>query len=119
MVVVQAKVTVGAKPWGVVVKVPWKLPALFVTVTEAGSDVTEKSPPVPLNVVVCMAPPAAAVSVPLSAPVVVGVKVTLIVQFAPAASPLAPPQLSVSPKLVLAVIVNTCMEAEVLVSVTG
>jgi hypothetical protein len=122
IVVVHVKLTLGAKPAGAgvgtVVKFPPNDPALFVTVAEAGSPVTAKSPPTPLNADVCMAPPAAAVSVPLSEPVAVGAKLTWIVHTPPAARPPAPPQVSGSLKLVLAVIVNTCAAGLVFVSVT-
>lgn len=87
VVPVQATVTAWLKPpSGVMVAL--KLPVFpFFTVTVAGA-VTVKSQPVPVNGAVCGLPPALSVtvSVPVRAPTAVGANVTLIIQFAFAAS---------------------------------
>src|SRR5580658_266902 len=122
IVVAHMKLTLGAKPAGAgegtVATFAPNDPELFVTVTEGGSPVTAKSPPAPLNVVCCMAPPEVTVSVPASAPVAVGVNVTLRVQVLFGGAPTLPLQMSFSPKLALGVTVNAIAAPLVFVSVT-
>jgi hypothetical protein len=94
--------------------------------SDAGA-VTWKSQPVPLKATVCGLPEALSVTVrvPVRAPVVVGVKVTFMVQFAPAAKvagltgqALAPVLVAAkSPEAAIELIVNG--PTPVLVSFTG
>jgi hypothetical protein len=89
-------------------------------VSDAGDKLTVGAPePVPVKLTVCGLPVAlsAMLTLPVKVPVVVGVKVTLIVQAAPAATD--DPHVFVSPKFVLAVIdVMLNATLPVLVSVT-
>ena len=79
--------------------------------------------PVPVKLTVCILPPtplllSVMVSVPMSAPVAVGEKVTSIVQELPAAT--LPPQVLVSPKLALvAMLAIVSAVFPVLLRVTG
>src|SRR6266581_1476618 len=117
----QATVTAWLKPPnGVIVTV--KLPVFpFFTVTVAGA-VSVKSQPVPVNGTVCGLPPALSVtvSVPVRAPTAVGANVTLMVQFALAASvPGSVPHVFVcakSPEVAIELMVNPAVP--VFVSVT-
>src|SRR5437868_6188749 len=94
-----------------------------------GANPTAGAVPFPLSGTVCGLPPASSAtdSVPVRAPEVVGVKVTLIVQLAPAAKvaglvgqALAPVLVAVkSPEAAKELIVKAAVRAQVRVTVTG